>query len=358
MSTTVPRSPRKPRRNYQSQREGMLLLAGIVATMWLVEAIDWIDSYHLNNDGIHPRDFGRIWAIFAAPFLHANFAPHLLDNTIPLVFMGVIIALHGAKRLALVTLIVIVVGGLGTWLVESFEHDHDRGERRRVRIRELPAPRGFLDRSAVELLTGLIVGAVWGTALVSSVVPHYGRLLAGPRVWRDRRSRGGIRATTRPPWRARWRKDRRGRPGVALLACMRIFSGIQPTGRKHLGNYIGAITQYVAGQDRGEAIYCIVDLHAISVPYDPGALSAGGVRRGRRAAGCRPGAGSLRVLPPVGRARAHRAHVVALERHRIRGPAAHASVQGQIRPAARAHLGGAVLLPGADGRRRARLPGE
>jgi tryptophanyl-tRNA synthetase len=50
---------------------------------------------------------------------------------------------------------------------------------------------------------------------------------------------------------------------------VRIFSGIQPTGRKHLGNYIGAITQYVAGQDRGEAIYCIVDLHAITVPYDP-----------------------------------------------------------------------------------------
>jgi len=53
---------------------------------------------------------------------------------------------------------------------------------------------------------------------------------------------------------------------------MRIFSGIQPTGRKHLGNYIGAITQYVAGQDRGEGIYCIVDLHAISVSYDPAGL--------------------------------------------------------------------------------------
>src|SRR5579884_1502652 len=53
---------------------------------------------------------------------------------------------------------------------------------------------------------------------------------------------------------------------------MRIFSGIQPTGRKHLGNYIGAITQYVAGQERGEAIYCIVDLHAISVAYEPLAL--------------------------------------------------------------------------------------
>src|SRR4051794_28436731 len=54
---------------------------------------------------------------------------------------------------------------------------------------------------------------------------------------------------------------------------LRIFSGIQPTGRKHLGNYIGAIRQYVEGQDRGDpAIYCIVNLHAITVPYDPDEL--------------------------------------------------------------------------------------
>ncbi len=53
---------------------------------------------------------------------------------------------------------------------------------------------------------------------------------------------------------------------------MRIFSGIQPTGRKHLGNYIGAIRQYVEGQSRGEALYCIVDLHATTVLYEPAAL--------------------------------------------------------------------------------------
>jgi tryptophanyl-tRNA synthetase len=55
---------------------------------------------------------------------------------------------------------------------------------------------------------------------------------------------------------------------------MRIFSGIQPTGSKHLGNYIGAILQYVAGQERGEALYCIVDLHATTVAYEPAELRA------------------------------------------------------------------------------------
>ena len=56
---------------------------------------------------------------------------------------------------------------------------------------------------------------------------------------------------------------------------MRIFSGIQPTGQKHLGNYIGAIRQYVEGQDRGDpAIFCVVDLHALTVSYDPKELRA------------------------------------------------------------------------------------
>jgi tryptophanyl-tRNA synthetase len=48
-----------------------------------------------------------------------------------------------------------------------------------------------------------------------------------------------------------------------------IFSGIQPTGDKHLGNYIGGFRQYAATQEQGEAFFCIVDLHSITVDYDP-----------------------------------------------------------------------------------------
>jgi tryptophanyl-tRNA synthetase len=50
---------------------------------------------------------------------------------------------------------------------------------------------------------------------------------------------------------------------------MRIFSGIQPTGDKHLGNYIGGFRQYAQTQELGEAFFCIVDLHSITVEYDP-----------------------------------------------------------------------------------------
>jgi len=53
---------------------------------------------------------------------------------------------------------------------------------------------------------------------------------------------------------------------------MRVFSGIQPTGEKHLGNYAGGFRQYAATQEQGEAFFCIVDLHSISVQYDPADL--------------------------------------------------------------------------------------
>ena len=50
---------------------------------------------------------------------------------------------------------------------------------------------------------------------------------------------------------------------------MRVFSGIQATGAKHIGNYIGAMRQYVSTQDEGDAFFCIVDLHSITTDYDP-----------------------------------------------------------------------------------------
>jgi tryptophanyl-tRNA synthetase len=56
---------------------------------------------------------------------------------------------------------------------------------------------------------------------------------------------------------------------------MRIFSGIQPTGDPHIGNFSGGFRQYAATQEQGEAFFCIVDLHAITVPHDPAALRSG-----------------------------------------------------------------------------------
>src|SRR5260221_12667390 len=53
----------------------------------------------------------------------------------------------------------------------------------------------------------------------------------------------------------------------------RVFSGIQPTGEMHLGNYLGAVRHWVDGLDAHDALYCVVDLHAMTMPYDPAALT-------------------------------------------------------------------------------------
>src|SRR6184192_1684377 len=53
---------------------------------------------------------------------------------------------------------------------------------------------------------------------------------------------------------------------------MRIFSGIRASGAKTLGNYAGGFRQYAATQERGEAFFCIVDLHAITTPFEPAEL--------------------------------------------------------------------------------------
>ncbi|HZA88317.1 MAG TPA: tryptophan--tRNA ligase, partial [Acidimicrobiales bacterium] len=54
----------------------------------------------------------------------------------------------------------------------------------------------------------------------------------------------------------------------------RVFSGIQPTGELHLGNYLGAVRRWVRAQDEDDAIHCIVDLHALTIPQDPAVLRA------------------------------------------------------------------------------------
>ena len=157
----------------QKQRDGLLVLALIVAVMWVVEAINSIDSNRLDGDGIHSRDIGRFWGILTSPFIHASFQ-HLIDNTIPFVFLGVIIALHGAARLLLVTGVIIALGGLGTWLIGPGGASTVGASGVVFGYATYLLARGFFDRSIWELAVGMVVGVVWGAALLSSLVPHSG----------------------------------------------------------------------------------------------------------------------------------------------------------------------------------------
>lgn len=141
--------------------------------MWVVEVINTLDSNGLDTDGIYGRSVDHLWGILTTPFIHASFA-HLIDNTIPFVFMGVFIALQGAKRLAEVTLMIIFIGGLGTWLVAPSGIPTIGASGVVFGYAGYLFAQGFFNRSLGELLIGLLVGVVWGGALVSSLVPHNG----------------------------------------------------------------------------------------------------------------------------------------------------------------------------------------
>jgi membrane associated rhomboid family serine protease len=152
--------------------QGLLLLGVIVGLMWFIEVINTVDSNGLDADGIYARNIGRFWGIITSPFIHASFQ-HLLDNTVPLLFLGVIIAMRGAARLAIVTGFVIVIGGLGTWLI-SPAGDTIGASGVVFGYATYLLARGFFDRSLAELLIGAVVGVIWGAVLLASLVPHHG----------------------------------------------------------------------------------------------------------------------------------------------------------------------------------------
>jgi membrane associated rhomboid family serine protease len=157
----------------RAPREGLLLLAAIVALMWFVEVINTLDSNGLDGDGIYARNVDRFWGILTSPFIHASFQ-HLIDNTLPFIFLGAIIAWRGAVRLAVVTGFVIVIGGLGTWLISPSGIPTIGASGVVFGYATYLLARGFFDRSALELVVGVIVGALWGSVLIASLVPHQG----------------------------------------------------------------------------------------------------------------------------------------------------------------------------------------
>jgi membrane associated rhomboid family serine protease len=152
---------------------GLKLLFALIAVMWVTEAIDAADGHHLDQYGIHPRDVGGLPEIFSAPFLHVGW-DHLISNTIPFAAMGLAIALGGLARVALVTLIVGVVSGLGVWLIAP-SHTVVLGASGIVfGYATYLVARGILSRRLVEIGVGVVVIGVFGLALLQSLVPHEG----------------------------------------------------------------------------------------------------------------------------------------------------------------------------------------
>lgn len=166
--------PREHVRNRLSaQRGGLSALAVLVGIMWVLEIVNALDSYRLDSDGIVPRSFSHLDGIVFAPFLHASFS-HLLGNTVPLLILGFVIALAGARRLLVVTAAVALVSGLGTWLIAPAHTDTVGASGVVFGYATYLISRGLFDRRVGEAAVGLLVALLFGGALIVDLVPHSG----------------------------------------------------------------------------------------------------------------------------------------------------------------------------------------
>ena len=152
---------------------GFIVVAALAAAMWVVEVIDQIAGGRLDDNGIVPREIEGLDGIVWAPFLHADFQ-HLIGNTIPFLLLGFAIAFSGVARVILVTVIVAVVGGLGTWLIAPENTVHIGASGLVFGFAAYLVARGAFSRSARQIVLGLVVLVVWGATLLQGLVPETG----------------------------------------------------------------------------------------------------------------------------------------------------------------------------------------
>ena len=150
---------------------GLLLVVAMASLMWMLEIVDVAADHRLDNYGIRPRDVDGLAEILAAPFLHAGFG-HLISNTVPFLAMGAAIALGGLMRVALVTLIVALVSGFGTWLVAASNSVHLGASGVVFGYATYLVSRGIFSRRLSELAIGVVVVAIWGIGLLQGLLPQ------------------------------------------------------------------------------------------------------------------------------------------------------------------------------------------
>ena len=96
--------------------KGFKTLAGLVVFMVVIQLLNSSLGYRLNSFGLIPRTLEGVPGIVISPFLHGSFA-HLAANLVPFVLLGALVMVEGLKRFALVSLIIILLGGAGVWLL-------------------------------------------------------------------------------------------------------------------------------------------------------------------------------------------------------------------------------------------------
>ena len=180
-------------------RKAFFVMAGILAVLWIIQIVNWADHYQLTlNNGIVPRNVGRLPDIFAAPFLHFSWA-HIEGNSGPLFIFGFLAAYRGVKKFAYVTVLVIITSGLAAWLFEPANTVGAGASGVVFGYFGYIIVRGFFDRHLIDVLIGAIMALCFAyqfTVLVPRAgigwQAHLGGLVGGVLagwIFRDKRPR-------------------------------------------------------------------------------------------------------------------------------------------------------------------------
>ena len=153
--------------------DGLKVVAVLLAVMWAVEIVDVVPGVDLDRFGIEPGEVDGLDGVVLAPFLHDGFW-HLLSNTVPFAVLGALIALSGATRVIVVTGIVAIVSGLGTWLFGGENTLHIGASGVVFGYATYLMARGFMSRRPVQIAVGVAIGLFWGTAFLGGLLPHPG----------------------------------------------------------------------------------------------------------------------------------------------------------------------------------------
>ena len=150
-------------------KKRLMALAGFVAVLWAIQAINWASQYSLNISlGLVPRQFYGLDGIVAMPVLHGSF-PHLISNTPPLILMGTLLAATATRALIAVNAVIVVLGGALVWLFGSFAI-HVGASGLVFGWFGFLLARGLVDRSFTTLAAAVLVGLLYGS-FVWGVLP-------------------------------------------------------------------------------------------------------------------------------------------------------------------------------------------
>lgn len=145
------------------------LLFGLLAVMWVVEAVNAATGNALDAFGIQPRTLVGLRGIAFAPFLHGSWG-HLMGNSIPFLVFGWIILLHDVRDFVIVSLLAVLIAGLGTWATGATGSTHVGASGVIFGYFGFLLLRGWFRRSVGSIILSLVLGLLYG-GLIFGVLP-------------------------------------------------------------------------------------------------------------------------------------------------------------------------------------------